>query len=311
MNMDYRLSIVCGLHRSGTTFVGKLLSRAAGQVIVEPSNPLWGVLGVPMWYPYLEQGQRSTLEVQQLYEDLVHFRRRWNRVPLKPVSLPSHLALRLFGGRQGLIWSRLKLQQWLNQLPENIFWKDPFVTFALGYLVQTYSSLVVCMVRHPGALYFSNHRLGWRFNVQEMRKQPHLMGKFGHTIPQEHWDLATPGSAACIAILWKLMAQVVHSVSERFDQILVVRHEDLCLNPSEITANICQHLQVPYTGEIQGYLEQTGQGKSAEPPPGVVHSFRRDRDALINNWRQKIALEDAAMMQEIIGNDLHTFYPAW
>lgn len=310
--MDYKLSVICGLHRSGTTFVGKLLSRAAiGQVIVEPSNPLWGVLGVPMWYPYLEQGQNSNLEVKQLYEDLVNFRRRWNRVPPRSVRFHTSLALRLFGGRQGLIWSRLQCQQWLNQLPQHIFWKDPFVTFALGYLIQTYDTYAVCMVRHPGALFFSNHRLNWRFDVQGMRLQALLMGHYGQGIPQEHWNLAVPGSAASIAILWKLMAQVVHSVSERFSQILVIRHEDLCLAPVRTTAQICAHLQIPFTSKIQNYLEQTGKGKNAVPPTGVVHSFRRDRDALISEWRQKVSEQDTAVMQDIIGDDLNIFYPAW
>ena len=66
-----------------------------------------------------------------------------------------------------------------------------------------------------------------------------------------HWALARKYHAASVALLWKFMLRVNEPLREEDGRSLMLRHEDLCLEPTQAAHNIFEHLDVPYTSRVE------------------------------------------------------------
>ena len=313
MKTDYNLKIISGLHRSGTTYLGKIIDQDPDiNVIREPFNPDWGVTNVSQWYPHLEfNGVEEKPETKELFEDIYQFRREWTKKPPRKLKIPSHLLKLAVGGKEGLNYSGLKIRKYLNSLPSTVCWKDPFVTFSIDYLTKTYDAKAICLVRHPGAFWHSNARLNWSFDISRISSQTTLVEQYVNDILQQYWDSATSETVVSLAILWKLMARVIKKWSDTNESILVVRHEDLCLKPLETAATICEHLEIEFTDVMEQYIQKTTQNSKVEASENIAHDFKRNSKAVANSWRNKISRPDVYKLQNIIGDDFNTFYSAW
>ena len=205
--LGYRLIIVCGLHRTGTTYVANILSQDRNVCIIhEPLNRDHGVIGVPVWYPYSDpDSSNSANHIEPLYRNISEFKQSWIKKPLRDANFVSWIRHKVFGDRQTFIWSQLKLRKYFNMLPDTVCWKDPFATFSVGYIVRSYGARALCMVRHPGAVYHSTIKRGWHFDIKILLSQEGLIRDYGTDIPAKYWDLARTKQTASIAILWKLM----------------------------------------------------------------------------------------------------------
>ncbi|MEL6779904.1 MAG: sulfotransferase [Cyanobacteria bacterium J06597_16] len=310
-SQPYQFKIICGLHRSGTTYTGNILSKNSSLTTIhEPCNPDWGVSEQIKWYPFMD-AEAVDEETAALFDDILNFRCRWSNRPPRRLPLKSHVMYRAVGGKQGLVWSQLRLKHLIHQLPPAVVWKDPFVTFALGHLLTTYNAKAVCLIRHPGALWYSNRKLNWPFEIERLRTQSALIEKYGQDIPDKYWQMATPDSPVCIAILWKLMARVIAEQAARYESLLAVRHEDLCLQALETAQKICQHLDLTCEPEMIAYITKTTSGKRSESKQGVAHSFNRDSKQIIDTWRGRLDTTEETLIREVIGDDLFKFYETW
>ena len=164
VNKKYELLVVCGLHRSGTTYIGRMLScLKLFPVIHEPFNMDFGIKNVPVVYPYIEDKDDVN---GQLVQQAIAFQCAWNK---ESGYLTSSRFRKSFyaitGGRSGIRWGFLRLRKWLGMLPDRVCWKDPFVTLATPYLVRETDAKVICMVRHPAAIHHSTEKKGWNFNI--------------------------------------------------------------------------------------------------------------------------------------------------
>ena len=181
------------------------------------------------------------------------------------------------------------------------------MTLSTPYLVREHGLNVVCMVRHPAAIHYSTDKQGWRFDVDNLLQQPELIARHGADIPKAHWDLARESAAASIALLWKMMMRVNGPLAERDSRMLMVRHEELCLEPQKTVRKICEHFGIPFTPILEGFVSENSEGDQAESKDGKTHDFRRNSRALIDTWRGKVSEDKVALMREIIGEDLRLF----
>ncbi len=301
--------IVCGLHRSGTTYVGKLLQQAGVVVVHEPLNERFGMRDVPIAYPYVDDADN---EYASLLDDAVNFRRAWNKdvTYIKAQGLRRKM-YQILGGRSGVRWDMLRLKSLLHFMPSQVCLKDPFMSLATPYLVKQHQLKVVCMVRHPAAIHYSTAKQGWWFDIQNLRKQSKLVSRFAMDVTDEQWKMAEKHAAASIGILWKVMVRINQELEKEDDELKIIKHEDLCLFPMETVKQICVHLGVPVTLELESFVAIHSQGDKAEAEGGKTHDFKRDSKALVDDWRDKILPEDEAILMGIVGDDVRVFYGCW
>jgi len=64
--------LITGIHRSGSTFVGKIVSQANDiYYIQEPFNKYGGVKGVDVWFKYLSEDY-SDLKYDQIIKNIIN-----------------------------------------------------------------------------------------------------------------------------------------------------------------------------------------------------------------------------------------------
>ncbi len=312
MSLRYKFKIVCGLHRSGTTYTGNILSKNGSvQIIHEPCSPHWGMKDVQKTYSYLDLSEQNEQEMKALMDDILHFRSQWGRKPPWKIKPVSEFSYRMWGGPLGITWSKLRMRHLLNALPSNVCWKDPFVTFALDYLLPEYNAQAICMIRHPGSLWYSNRKLDWSFDINILLNQKRLIEQYGMDIPDKHWQAAASNPLVSLALLWKVMARLISAQEKTQSALLTVRHEDLCVQPLDVTEKICKHLNLDFEHGMRQYIKQTSSGTQIEPSKGVMHSFTRDSKSIINAWRDKVTAEEEKAIRDVIGDDLKRFYDTW
>jgi hypothetical protein len=305
--------VICGLARSGTTYVGKCLSKAKGvRLINEPLNKDFGVKGVPRWYPYaggadLENGA----DTKTLIMNIINLRAIWTHSSPPGYPLLTRLSKRLYGGRSGLVWSALKFRNTFRFPLPTICLKDPFATFAIGHMIKSYNAKVVCLTKHPCALYLSQKRRGQAAHIEDLFAQRTLRNRYAGDISAETWESAMNHIPAGVALLWKIMARAVSCQARELKNLLIVRHEDLCFDPPRVIEAVCAHLSIPYGRRIEKYISDTSRGHQVYGKAGKLHYFKRDSLVLKDAWRGQISPQEEGAIRQVVGDDIHLLYEQW
>jgi hypothetical protein len=307
------LVVICGLARSGTTYVGKALSRARGvRVINEPLNKDFGVKGVPRWYPYDDGNEwENCVDTDKLIRDLIDLRAGWTHSSPPEYPLFTRLSKRVYGGRSGLVWSAVRLKNLFGFPAQTLCLKDPFATFTVGRMIQSHNAKAVCLTKHPCALYISQKRRGQASHIEDLFAQRKLRDRYAGDISDSTWESAMSHNPAGVALLWKIMARAITSQAEGNTGLSIVRHEDLCVDPAKTIQGICAHFGIRYDRRIEKYIGDTSRGNRIYAKPGRLHSFKRDSLALKDAWRGEIDTQEEMMIREIVGQDIHLLYEKW
>ncbi len=300
------VSVICGLHRSGTTFVGEILRRAKFCVVHEPLNRRFGIVDVPVAYPYVEN---ESGKFAGLIDDALTQARPWNkRAQIADTGRLRRQFFAMTGGRSGLRWGWLRLRKAVGIPRRRICMKDPFMSFATPYILQRYGSRMICMVRHPAAIHHSTRKQKWRFDIAELRRQSELVSRFRHVVTEHDWKLAAETDAGSIALLWKLMVWINEPAASESERLLLVRHEDLCLEPELTVRSILRHLSIPMTESVVKFVAEKTSGDMAEGDDRKVHDFVRDSKAIPFAWRSHLSKDERSIISRIAGPEIERLY---
>jgi hypothetical protein len=293
--------LVTGTHRSGTTWVGKMLaadSRTA--YISEPLNVLHrpGVFRpkVKHWYQYVctENEQEYLPGFQELLDYDYHL---WDEIR----SLRSwHDFLRM--GRDFTIFYDGLLRG------QRILLKDPFAVFSTEWFARRLSCKVVIAVRHPAAFVSSLKRLNWPFDLQDLLDQPLLMRD--HLEPfREQMETAKRGDTIDQwALLWNLIYSTVHAALGRNPDFIAVRHEDLSLDPVNRYRELYQSLGLEFTHRVEKVIRESS--SSENPAEGKrVHSYKIDSRANMYNWKKRLSEDEIRRIREATEEFASIYYP--
>jgi hypothetical protein len=297
--------LVTGAHRTGTTWVGKMLT-ASGQAayISEPLN-IWhrrGVLSAPTryWYTYLcaeNEGEYLPGLLQTLqfrYHALAELR-----------SLRSFKDM----GRMGRDWWIFFSGRVFHKRP---LIKDPFAIFSAPWFFKRLSCLVVITVRHPGAFASSLKRLDWPFDLHDMLNQPWLMRDWLEPYRSEMEEMAkNPDDIigqSCL--LWRMVYQVVEQFKKEYPQFQVVRHEDLSLQPVDGYRALYTALGLSFTPQAeQAILSSSSSENPVELSKRAVHSVHLDSQANLYNWKRRLSAQEIKRVRQLTEEVAIRYYP--
>src|SRR5215212_1667117 len=283
MNMDERAQdpiLVTGTHRSGTTWVGKMLAAdGCTAYISEPLNVLHrpGVFRakVKHWYQYIcEENEREYLPA---FKDLLEFDYHlWEEVR----SLRSRRDF-LRMGRDFLIFYNGLMRG------QRALLKDPFAVFSTPWFAKKLNCKVVITVRHPAAFASSLKRLNWTFDFQDLLNQPLLMRDHLAPYQDEMQAIQRDDVIGQAALLWKLIYAAVHAIHEWNPDFLVVRHEDLSRNPVDGYRQLYSSLGLEFTPRVEKFILNSSSSENpAESSRKKVHDFKLDSRTNIDIWKK-------------------------
>jgi hypothetical protein len=285
--------LVTGTHRSGTTWVGKMLAAdAMTAYISEPLNVLHrpGVFHtkVDCWYQYIcEENENQFLPA---FEELLEFDYNlWDEIR----SIRSRRDF-LRMGRDFLIFYNGLMRG------QRVLLKDPFAVFSTPWFAKRLNCRVVITVRHPAAFASSLSRLNWAFDFQNLLNQPLLMRDHLEPYRREMESISSDDVIGQAALLWKLIYRSVHATRESNPDFIIVRHEDLSRDPISGYRQLYQSLALEFTPRVEKFILNSS---SSENPKELsrkkVHEFKLDSRANIDNWKQRMTAEEINRVREI------------
>jgi hypothetical protein len=285
--------LVTGTHRSGTTWVGKMLAAdALTAYISEPLNVLHrpGVFRpkVQYWYQYIcEENENDYLRgFQELLEFDYHL---WDEIR----SLRSRRDF-LRMGRDFLIFYNGLMRG------QRILLKDPFAVFSTPWFAKKLNCKVVITVRHPAAFASSLKRLNWPFDFQDLLKQPLLMRDHLERYQEEMQAMKREDVVGQAALLWKLIYGTFHATHQSNPDFIVIRHEDFSRDPIPAYRELYSTLGLEFTPRVEKtILTSSSSENPVESSRKKVHEYKLDSRSNIEVWKKRLSAQEVQHIREI------------
>jgi hypothetical protein len=209
-------------------------------------------------------------------------------------------------GRDLAIFTKGKLK---HQRP---LLKDPFAVFSAPWFAERLDCQVVITVRHPAAFVSSLKRLGWNFDFNDLVAQPVLMETY-LTPFQADIEQAVqrpPDVIVGASLLWHLIYSVVHQYRAEHPDFVIIRHEDLSLDP----LNGFQALHAQLGLEFNRLAQQAVQRSSSSENPGELstrsaYRVNLDSRSSLQNWKRRLSTDEIDQVRTLTEEAALYFYP--
>jgi hypothetical protein len=283
--------LITGTHRSGTTWVGKMLAASPEVAYIqEPMNPehrrgeCRADFGT--WFPMLdsESGARYVNDLRDCLVYRYHLLAACrNAQGFKPwLRIPYDLGRCYFNrclGKRPLI-------------------KDPIALLSAEWLAEEFAMDVVVMIRHPAAFVGSLKRAGWNFPFGDLMRQGVCnqgpLMRFQHEVEwhaRERRDIISQG-----ILLWNLFHTVICGFQMRHPDWVFLRHEDLSTDPLREFENLCVALGLNCSDSIRQKIESST--RAASGGDANLHSVYRDSRQNVYSWRSRLEEDEIRQVRE-------------
>ena len=293
--------LVTGAHRSGTTWVGKMLALAPGVAYIhEPFSPKTpkglSPAGFERYFTVVtaenearyRPGLERTLALRYDLGAQLRWARGWRDVARIPVDYRRLLAARR-SARRPLV-------------------KDPIALLSADWLVQSFGVQAVVLIRHPAAFAASLKRLGWEHSFAtffENGRLPEVLRPYEAEI-REQAD--RPGEILeQAALLWRLLYGAVAAYRERHPDWLFLRHEDASLDPLGTFEGLYRELGLELTEDARREITQA---TAADNPAQLdrPHAVKLDSAASLGRWREQLTTDEIKTLRERTSDVWPRFY---
>jgi hypothetical protein len=285
--------LVTGAHRSGTTWVGRVLAASTSPrlgYLWEPFNPRHRPGTFPVRFPrYFEYlcAENGRPYVEPLTGAL-GFRYRPG-AELHSLRSPKDAA------RMARDWARFARDR---RRGAAALVKDPIALYSSEWLAATFGMRVVVMIRHPAAFAVSIRRRNWRHRFADFLDQPLLMRDF--LAPHEPELRAAaerrPDILDEAILLWNVLYAAVATLQERHPDWIFVRHEDVAASPVERFRELYRDLGLEWTAPVERLVRGTS---SASNPGGArrADAIRRASASQVRAWTSQLSPEATARVR--------------
>ena len=295
--------LVSGSHRSGTTWVGKMIASSPSvSFIHEPFNPLHrpGTCAAtfPEWFMYVSEENEAPF-----YKPLTQtLALRFNPVAdLRAIRSARDV------GRMGKNWYHFTSSRLRGATP---LLKDPIAIFSCEWLAQRFDMNVIVMIRHPAAFTSSLRRLNWAHDFNGFLRQPLLMRD--HLEPfaaeielfaRQRQDLLDQG-----ILLWRMMHHVIIKYQQAHSDWIFLRHEDMSADPLQHFMYLFKRLNLELTSRVRATIEDyTNASNPSEAQKGHVLT-RRDSKSNIKSWKKKLTEAEITLIRNKVEDISSKFY---
>lgn len=288
--------LVTGSHRSGSTWVGNVLSLAPGTGYVhEPFNvnTRAGVCaaGFPADFTYVTAANEAPY--LRALADTVAWRYAY-AAELPALRSPRDAARML---RDGSYFRLRRLRG------DRLIMKDPIALFSAEWLSARFDMPVVTTVRHPAAFVASLIAAGWAgFDFTKITGQERLVAErlapFRDELAAAVAD--TPDPVGTGILLWRILHHHIRSLRRDHPDWIFVRHEDLAADPVAGFRDLYGRLGLRFAADtparIAG-LSERADGFAALSLFGSRRQVNRNSREAAGLFRKRLAEADIARIR--------------
>jgi hypothetical protein len=294
--------LVTGTHRSGTTWVGKMLAADSSTAYIsEPLNVLHrpGVLRakVNYWYQYICEENES--EYLPAFNELLEF--------------DYHLwaEIRSIRSRRDFLRMGRDFAIFYNGLMRGlrVLMKDPFAVFSTEWFARRLDCRVVIAVRHPAAFVSSLKRLNWPFDFQDLLDQPLLMRDHLEPYRGQMESAKADDVIGQSALLWNLIYRSVHTTLEQNPSFIAVRHEDISRDPINKYRELYNSLGLDFTPRVEKIiLKSSSSDNPVELSRKKIYSVKLDSRVNMDNWKKRLTVEEIDRVHQMTKEVASLYY---
>ena len=303
MQSNHRPILVTGIHRSGTTWIGKMLT-ASGQVayISEPLNAhhRLGVMRSPTKYWYTYVCKENENEFLSAFNETLNFDYHpW--LEFKTLRSMKDML------RMGRDWANFLRGRILKRRP---LLKDPFAFFSIPWFIERLNCQVVVSIRHPAAFASSLKRLNWPFTFQDLLEQPLLMrdclAAFRSTMEStDDTDIIEQSG-----LLWMMLYQTLGTYTTKHPEIHIVRHEDLSRDPLSGFEKLFPLLGLDFNDKAQNAVQQSSSpSNTSQVSRNNVHTYQLNSQENLSNWQSRMTYAEIERINAITKDLMQEYYP--
>ena len=303
MNTKTSPILVTGIHRSGTSWVGKMLATAPELVtLYEPFN-----------YDYYNP-HRCNLKFPYRYTYITHENEKQYYEPLKRAI---QLHFNIWGNQK-----TFSFQEWKNILKEKrnysylrsqghvTLLKDPFALYSAPWLAKQFDMQVVVMIRHPAAFAGSIKRFGWHAPFSDLLAQPLLIRDYLHPFIDKIRLYRTADIIKQAALLWKIIYTTVYQYKQQYPHWHFLYHEDISRFPVERFESLYKALNLTFSLEVVKVIEDhsNSQNPSSAPEKTSALNFKLNSRVNIWNWKQRLTINEIRQVRQETSGIWELFY---
>ncbi len=302
--MSERPILVTGSHRSGSTWVGRMIANTPTIAYIhEPFHihHCKGICGAEFkyWFTYISDENESSY-----YDDIKKtIKFEYNlREELKTKMLHKDLLYTLREYCKYIIFRSFNFRPLI---------KDPIALFSAEWLASAFDMDVIVLIRHPAAFAGSLKRLNWQHPFSDFLSQPLLMKDHLYPFEAELKKFSKKNQDIIdqAILLWKMICHMIIKYKEKYDGWIFLRHEDVSLDPLKSFESLFKKLNINFSGKVRrAIIEHTHNFNPSEAPAGG-DSLKRNSKANIYNWKDRLTKSEIERIRESINDVAGVFYP--
>ena len=311
MKMDNKKPILlAGSHRSGTTWVGKIISssRSVGY-LMEPfnkSHPRPGLVDSEFdnWFQYVNH-ENGPLYYEQIKRML---------------KFQYDLGAGVSAIRSGkdflkLVRDYYRCMQFRHSNARPLI-KEPTAIFMAPWLAENFDSDVIILIRHPAAFISSLKILQWRHPFAQFLQQPALMRDYLSPFEKEITQYAIVEQSLIdqAILLWKIVHHTIRLHQQKYKEWVYLRHEDISLDPMKGFEKLFLRLGIDIDEGVRKcivkYSSNINPVDSTTPDllPQREKAVKRNSQANIYNWKKRLTENEINYIREHVEDISKDFY---
>lgn len=292
--------LITGSHRSGSTWVGKVLSTSPELgYIREPFNievfPRTTTAPIKYWFTKIDTSNEK-LFLKGITETVQFKYRPFNKI--KEVKSLRDIA-RFF-----VHWVKFFSNRVQQKRP---LLKDPIALFSAPWVYETFGAQIIVLIRHPAAFVSSILKANWSFDFNHFAHQPILMNE----LPQfeEKIKLYAKEEQPLIdqaILLWNIFHSFIFKQKQTYKEWIFIRHEDLSLYPMESFTKLMEEIGVTFNQE-----KASKYFSSSKPVIGIKdknNQLFRDPAENIKKWKKDLSSKEVEYIYQQVVTVSQHFY---
>ena len=300
--------LVTGAHRSGSTWVGRMIAEAPGMCYIhepfsvsDPPGP--GICNIKFkhWFTYITHDN-----------DARFFKPLKNMLAFR-YDLAG--ALKTIKSMDGLRRVRAEYRQFAAHRRQGStpLMKDPIAFFSSEWLAERFDMAIVVVIRHPAAFVSSIKKLNWSHPFSHFLEQPLLLENMLQDFETEIREYATRerDKVDQAILLWKLIYATCVQYQRCHKKMIFVRHEDLSQNPRDGFKALYGKLNLAFSTPVETAIKRyCGPANPIDPTAHVGSETTLMRNSRLNiwNWKNRLTSSEISKIRNRVEEISTAFY---
>ncbi len=288
--------LVTGSHRSGSTWVGKVLSQSPDVFYIhEPFNIGINrkVFPFQYWFEHIGNATDPLLQKKALdyIESFYGLRSDWL------LKNGSRIRSIKDGGKY--------FRNILYRLSCRPLIKDPIAIMSVEWLYEKTDCDVIIIIRHPAAFIASLKVKNWVHDFTHFEQQESLLNKYLFPYKEQIIDFVNTEHDIIEQgiLLWNTIYSTVLQYYQKYEkQWCFVKHEDISMNPMDSFESICNEVNIKFTEHHKAFIRKTTSDRNGEG------TLVRNSKSNIYSWKDRLTSGEIEKIKENTAHVWKHFY---